>query len=424
MGPKKNNANNKKAEKKVDKIVEDKTFGLKNKKKSAAVQKYIKGIENVARQKVGLGVEDKSKKYQEKAEKRKAKQEEAFLASLYKQITAVKTQEIPEGQDPKNILCENFKNGNCPLGDKCPFSHDLNINFNQGTFDIYTDLREIKSKMNEEQEVNKIAEEKEKRKGRIPQSNIVCKYFLEAVKKKVYGWKWECPNGDSCHYKHSLPKGYILITDKDKAQEDMTIDEFMDLEEQIDEERARISENGTRVNEETFREWKKKRDEFRKGEKEDKEKDNMKSKLTGVQLFKKQADLFQDDENAEDVKIDEEDNKDNGEENKNDDVKNNDDEVKDGENGKDIKINEELFNDEENLDELDKIIDEEDNKEEDNKGDNKENNNDDNKEENKEDDKENNKEDEKEDDKEDEKEDNKEDNKEDDKENNKEDDKE
>ena len=41
MGPKKNNANNKKAEKKVDKIVEDKTFGLKNKKKSAAVQKYI-----------------------------------------------------------------------------------------------------------------------------------------------------------------------------------------------------------------------------------------------------------------------------------------------------------------------------------------------------------------------------------------------
>ena len=417
MGPKKNNANNKKAEKKVDKIVEDKTFGLKNKKKSAAVQKYIKGIENVARQKVGLGVEDRSKKYQEKAEKRKAKQEEAFLASLYKQITAVKTQEIPEGQDPKNILCENFKNGNCPLGDKCPFSHDLNINFNQGTFDIYTDLRDIKSKMNEEQEVNKIAEEKEKRKGRIPQSNIVCKYFLEAVKKKVYGWKWECPNGDSCHYKHSLPKGYILFTDKDKAQEDMTIDEFMDLEEQIDEERARISENGTRVNEETFREWKKKRDEFRKGEKEDKEKDNMKSKLTGVQLFKKQADLFQDDENAEDVKIDE-DNKDNGEEDKNDEVKNND--GKDEENGNDIKINEELFNDEENLDELDKIIDEEDNKEEDNKGDNKENNNDDNKEENKEDDKENNKEDEKEDDKEDEKEDNKED----DKENNKEDDKE
>ena len=53
-----------------------------------------------------------------------------FLASLYKQITAVKTQEVPEGQQAKNILCENFKNGNCTLGDKCPFSHDLNINFN------------------------------------------------------------------------------------------------------------------------------------------------------------------------------------------------------------------------------------------------------------------------------------------------------
>ena len=407
MPPKKSsNANNKKAEKKVEKIVEDKTFGLKNKKKSAAVQKYIKGIENVTRQKVGLGVEDKSKKYAEKAEKKKARQEEAFLASLYKQITAVKTQEVPEGQQAKNILCENFKNGNCSLGDKCPFSHDLNINFNQGTFDIYTDLRNVKSKLNEEQEVNKIAEEKEKKKGRIPQSNIVCKYFLEAVKKKIYGWKWECPNGDTCHYRHSLPKGYILITEKDKAQEDMTIDEFMDLEEQIDEERARISENGTKVTEETFREWKKKRDEFRKGEKDEQENDNMKSKLTGVQLFKKQADLFKDDENAEDLKIDnEEDEKDNNENNNN--INDEDTNINDGKEKKDkeIKINEELFNEEDNLDELDKIIDEEDDKKDDEKEEDKK---DDEKEDDKEDDK---KDDDKEDDKGEDKEDDKEDDK-------------
>ena len=44
---------NKKQEKKMaEKIIEDKTFGLKNKNKSTAVKKYIKGIENVARQKV------------------------------------------------------------------------------------------------------------------------------------------------------------------------------------------------------------------------------------------------------------------------------------------------------------------------------------------------------------------------------------
>ena len=384
MGPKKNNANNKKAEKKVDKIVEDKTFGLKNKKKSAAVQKYIKGIENVARQKVGLGVEDKSKKYQEKAEKRKAKQEEAFLVSLYKQITAVKTQEIPEGQDPKNILCENFKNGNCPLGDKCPFSHDLNINFNQGTFDIYTDLREIKSKMNEEQEVNKIAEEKEKRKGRIPQSNIVCKYFLEAVKKKVYGWKWECPNGDDCHYRHSLPEGYILVTAKEK-QEDMTAEEYMNLEAQIDEERARISVNGTKVDEKSFLEWKKKRDEFRKIEEAEKiemeKKLHQKSKLTGVQLFKKQAELFKDDEDAQDLKEEQEQEK--KEREKEGEVgpdkdqvmegvlgkeKSEDQDAKELEEGvKDVKINEDLFKEDANLDELDDIADDDDKKEEDDK---------------------------------------------------------
>lgn len=61
----------KKAEKKAAaKIIEDKTFGLKNKNKSHAVQKYIKGIEQVVKKKVGLDT-DKSREYQEKAEKKK-----------------------------------------------------------------------------------------------------------------------------------------------------------------------------------------------------------------------------------------------------------------------------------------------------------------------------------------------------------------
>ena len=201
----------------------------------------------------------------------------------------------------------------------------------------------------------------------------------------------------------------------------MTIDEFMDLEEQIDEERARISENGTKVTEETFREWKKKRDEFRKGEKDEQENDNMKSKLTGVQLFKKQADLFKDDENAEDLKIDnEEDEKDNNE-NNNNNINDGDTNINDGKEKKDkeIKINEELFNEEDNLDELDKIIDEEDDQKDDDKEDDKVDDKEDDKEdEKKEDDKEDEKEEDKEDDKkDDDKEDDKgEDNEEDEKE--------
>ena len=355
---------NKKADKKkVEKYIEDKTFGLKNKNKSHAVQKYIKGIEQTAKKRVGMDV-DKSKEFQEKAEKRKARQEEAFLNSLYKQVTAAKQQEVPEGQDAKTILCQNFKAGFCAEGDKCKFSHDLNIEFNQGIIDIYTDLSDIKREKTFESEINKIAEEKEKKRKTKCQSNIVCKYFLDAVKKKVYGLKWECPNGDDCHYKHYLPKGYIIQTDKDRLQEEMTMEEYMDLEEQIDEERMRISENGHKVTDETFKIWKQKRDEFRAQEKTEKDKLAMKSKLTGVQLFKDQKNEFKDDDNAEDVKMDEIENNIIEDDNTNKDniisnepPKTEEEIIKELENEmKEIKINEDLFKGEENLDELDQII--------------------------------------------------------------------
>ena len=131
----------------------------------------------------------------------------------------------------------------------------------------------------------------------------------------------------------------------------MTMEEYMNLEEQIDAERKRISENGIKVNEATFKEWKRKRDEFRAQEKEEKERDQLKSKLIGVQLFKNQRDLFKDDENPEDVKMDEIEN------NIFEDEERKEEDVKDG--VKDMKINDDLFKDEGNLDDLDNIIDDE-----------------------------------------------------------------
>lgn len=129
----------------------------------------------------------------------------------------------------------------------------------------------------------------------------VCRFFLEAVTRKIYGWKWECPNGDDCQYKHCLPKGYVMMTQADKMQEEMTIEEYMDLEEQIDEERNRISLNGTPVNEITFKEWKRKRDEIRMKEKGiTKDEMEKNKKKTGIQLFRSDADMFQDDAEATD----------------------------------------------------------------------------------------------------------------------------
>ena len=182
----------------------------------------------------------------------------------------------------------------------------INNNLQKGAFDIYTDIRDVKGLKedkgnNVESEVNKIAEEKEKKRKKLCQSNIVCRYFLEAVQRKIYGWKWECPNGDDCQYKHCLPKGYIMLTKEDKLQEEMTIEEYMDLEEQIDEERTRISLNGTPVNDNTFKEWKRKRDEQRLKEKGImKDEVDKTKKKTGIQLFKSDAAIFQDDEGATD----------------------------------------------------------------------------------------------------------------------------
>ena len=213
-------------------------------------------------------------------------------------------------------------------------------------------------------------------------------------KKKQYGWKWECPNGDECHYRHSLPEGYILVTAKEK-QEEMTSEEYMNLEAQIDEERARISVNGTKVDEKSFLEWKKKRDEFRKIEEAEKveleKKLHQKSKLTGVQLFKKQAELFKDDEDAQDLKEEQEQEKKEREKEEgvvapdkdqvmegvlgeqNGEKKTDEEGTKELEEGmKDVKINEDLFKEDANLDELDDIADDDDKKEDDKKEDEKE----------------------------------------------------
>ncbi len=43
------------------------------------------------------------------------------------------------GVDPKSIVCEYFRAGQCTKGFKCKFSHDLAVERKGGKIDLFTD---------------------------------------------------------------------------------------------------------------------------------------------------------------------------------------------------------------------------------------------------------------------------------------------
>ncbi|KAG8648473.1 hypothetical protein MANES_08G001802v8 [Manihot esculenta] len=173
---------------KKQKIVEDKTFGLKNKNKSKNVQKYVQNLKQSVQPKA-----DPSKvAAKKKEEEDKAKEKE--LNDLFK--VAVSQPKVPIGADPKSILCEFYKVGQCAKGFKCKFSHDLNVQRKGEKIDLYSDKRDIGSMEEWDQEtLEKVVESKKIEYNQNKPTDIVCKYFLEAVEKKQYGWFWVCPNG-------------------------------------------------------------------------------------------------------------------------------------------------------------------------------------------------------------------------------------
>lgn len=66
---------------------------------------------------------EKEKELRAKAkfdEDKRAKEEAALLKP-------VQVQKVPFGVDPKSILCVYFKAGNCEKGNKCKFSHNLDV---------------------------------------------------------------------------------------------------------------------------------------------------------------------------------------------------------------------------------------------------------------------------------------------------------
>ncbi|KAG1337971.1 zinc finger CCCH domain-containing protein 11 [Cocos nucifera] len=277
---------------KKQKVVEDKTFGLKNKNKSKNVQKYVQSLQQSVQPKPDPSkIAAKKKKEEDKARDKE-------LNDLFK--IAVSQPKVPVGVDPKSILCEFFKAGQCQKGFKCKFSHDLNVQRKGEKIDLYSDQRDQPNETMEDwdqETLEKVVESKNKEYNQNKPTEIVCKYFLEAVEKKQYGWFWVCPNGGKdCHYRHALPPGYVLKSQMKALLEEET--EKISIEEEIENQRAKVAAS-TPLTPELFMQWKKKKMEEREAGLAAQRAERAKNdRMSGRELFLLDSSVFVDDAEA------------------------------------------------------------------------------------------------------------------------------
>ncbi|XP_067002403.2 zinc finger CCCH domain-containing protein 15 homolog [Anabrus simplex] len=239
-------------EKKAEKVVEDKTFGLKN-KKGAKQQRFIQQIQHQA--KPGGKANTSKSDDPRKLEREKKLKEQKEMNLLFRPVT---TQKVEKGTDPKSVLCAFYKQGQCTKGERCKFSHDLNLERKSEKRSVYVDLRDDDEDTMENWDESKLQEVVEKKHGesekKMPPTTIICKYFLDAVEQRKYGWFWTCPNGTSCIYRHALPPGFMLKRDLKEEKKDEE-----SLEDLIEREMATLTGNLTKVTQDTFIAWKKRK---------------------------------------------------------------------------------------------------------------------------------------------------------------------
>lgn len=238
--------------KKKDKIIEDKTFGLKN-KKGAKNQKFIQQVQT----QVKFGQQSARKLEEQKkladSKKKDDKKAEQEISSLFKPVN----QKVEKGADPKSVLCAFFKQGQCMKGDRCKFSHDLMIERKSEKRSAYVDLRDDENMENwDEEKLKEVIDLKHGEDEKLkPKTDIICRYFLDALERNKYGWFWECPSGEKCIYRHALPSGFVLNRDKKKEEKK----DELSIEDLVEKERANLGHVVTKVTLESFIAWKKRK---------------------------------------------------------------------------------------------------------------------------------------------------------------------
>lgn len=213
MAPKGKQQEPKAKKKDAAKLVEDRTFGMKN-KKGAQNQRVIAQM-TVSAKAGGTPEEKKRAAEKEQREREKKAAEEALkeAASLFQPV-----QKVPFGVDPKSVLCQYYKKGACDKGRKCKFSHDLAIERKTEKASIHASSKEEEEEKKKTETSADWDEEKlkavvlSKKGNQKTTTDKVCKFFIEAVEDGKYGWFWTCPNGgDKCMYQHKLPPGYVVL---------------------------------------------------------------------------------------------------------------------------------------------------------------------------------------------------------------------
>ncbi|EPE06264.1 translation machinery-associated protein 46 [Ophiostoma piceae UAMH 11346] len=290
----------------ASKQVEDRTFGMKN-KKGAQAQRQIAQL--TTQLKSGGNPEQKRKEAEKLAREREKKAaEDAKRETDLLLNKAVQIQKVPFGVDPKTVLCIFFKKGNCEKGKKCKFSHDPDIDRKTSKRSLYTDTREDEEEKEQKKTETSADWDEEKLRSVVlskkgnqrTTTDKVCKFFIEAIEDGKYGWFWICPNGaDKCMYKHALPPGFVLKTKEQRAAEKALLDKSplrtLTLEDFLESERHKLTGTSTPVNAETFAKWKSERLDKKAAEDQ-----ALKAKdATGRALFESGNWRTEDDEEAE-----------------------------------------------------------------------------------------------------------------------------